>query len=203
MTPPLIPKTKFTQLRLKMLLDFSYESIDRMIANLKSFAGAEHAKIEQDVSALATSDGEPDDIAWEKHLLNEEHFLLDESIALANELSIVALYKNVEISTKRAVTTTFADVSARSLFKIRDMKDALKRKGIDIEKLPSFPAFDELRCINNDVKHNGKVSSELAQYAGWMLGKDLEHLDIAYDRLAPGAASYVRELVGELLKQVK
>lgn len=200
--PPIIPAVKFKKLRLRLLAECSYESIDRMIANLESYANAEHASIERQVSALASESDNDDDSVWKEHLLREEHFFLDESLSLAHELSIVALYKKIEISTKRAVTTAFPDVTAHSLFKIKDMKSALKRKGIDIEKLPNFKAFDELRCINNDVKHSGQVGAELAAYR-WKAGEKLGDLDVAYKRLAPLAAQYVNELVGELLQRVK
>lgn len=207
---PTIPSVKFQQLRLRLLAECSYETIDRMIANLESYAKAEHADIEKQVKALASeiddadadADANADELAWEKFQLEEEHSFLKESLSLAHELSIVALYKKIEISTKRAVTTAFPEVSAHSLFKIKDMKNALARKGIDIEKLPNFKAFDELRCINNDVKHSGQVGSELAVY-GWKHGKNLSDLDDAYKRLAPLASKYVSELVGELLKLVK
>ena len=65
----------------------------------------------------------------------------------------------------------------------------------------SLTAFDELRRLNNTVKHNGTVNTELATYPGWTQGEPLGVFSDAYPRLSPGGSAYFRELVGELINQ--
>lgn len=114
-------------------------------------------------------------------------------------MGVVALYKKIELTTKRAVTLAFSDISQAQLFKIKALKDALKKKGVNLEALPSYPVMDEIRCINNDIKHSGVVGKELSAYDGWTEGQPLVNLDAAYNRLAPLASSYINELIDALI----
>lgn len=40
----------------------------------------------------------------------------------------------------------------------------LKELGVDLSALVTFKTVDESRCLNNPIKHRGKVFKELAQY---------------------------------------
>ena len=196
-------KKELTLLRLKLLKDFDYQVIDQLIYGVGSFTAQEQQKLSAEAKKIQSQpDEEGVDKAWLIDMLGDDHFFLDEAKKLSHELAIVALYKKVEISTKRAIKFAYPDVDERSLFKIKDLKSTLKVRGINIEKLPSYSGMDEIRCINNDIKHNGVVGKELAAYSGWEKGKPLSGLDSAYNRLAPCCSLYMGELVGAIIKEV-
>jgi hypothetical protein len=112
---------------------------------------------------------------------------------LADELTIIALYKQIELHSKRVAIKNFPDLNVKQLFNIATMKKVLP---FDIEALPNFAALDELRLLNNAIKHEGKVSWELAQkFPFWVQGEELKELGKAYSRLLPMSKDYVRAFV--------
>ena len=75
------------------------------------------------------------------------------------------------------------------------MKKTLKSHDIIIENFESYRALDELRYINNSIKHEGVVSKELARFEGWTECEALSNLDTAYERLEPECLGYVRQFI--------
>jgi len=105
----------------------------------------------------------------------------------------------VELRIKRACRIAYREIKAEHLYKLHYLEKELKRRGIKIRDLPHFSAFDELRCINNDIKHGGVVGKELAKYPGWRLGDNLSNIDTAYERIAPDCRSFIFELIRAML----
>ena len=56
-----------------------------------------------------------------------------------------------------------------------------------------------LRLLNNSIKHEGKVSTELAkEFPQWTQGAELSELDKAFQRLLPEVKKYVADLAERL-----
>jgi hypothetical protein len=73
-----------------------------------------------------------------------------------------------------------------------------------LPSVPHFRAIDELRLLNNAIKHEGKVTKQLSQkYRRWCEGKKLEGLDQAYDRLRPKVPVYIFRLAQRLKLRYK
>lgn len=197
-----IPKSDFTLLRLQMLKDFDLDVIDQLVHGVSRYAAQEHKNLAnraKDIQAEPPQEGIDKD--WLVELLGDDHYFLDEAQKLSQELAIVALYKKIEITTKRALVVAYPAIPSRSLFKIEGLKKELGKKGVQIESLPHYSAMDETRCLNNDIKHNGAAGKELAAYSGWKKGEALNNLDAAYIRLAPLCSLYMGELVGVLIQK--
>lgn len=197
-----IPKSDLPLLRLQMLKDFDHDVIDQLVHGVSTYAAQEHKNLAnraKNIKAEPPQEGIDKD--WLVELLGDDHYFLDEAQKLSHELAIVALYKKIEITTKRAVAVAYDDTPSRSLFKIKELKKELKKKGVQIESLPHYNAMDETRCLNNDIKHSGVVGKELAAYSGWKKGDALNNLDAAYGRLAPLCSLYMGELVGVLIQK--
>ncbi len=98
------------------------------------------------------------------------------------ELLIVGLYKQCEIYIKIIVDNQFPDFSR-----------ARKKKYCDLQKsLENYSAIDELRLINNCIKHEGKVSAPLAKtYSRWKQGDQLGDLSEVYKRLSQKIVKYI------------
>lgn len=185
-----------------MLKDFDHEIIDQLLHGVSSYAAQEHKNLAnraRDIQAEPPQDDVDKD--WLVDLLSDDHYFLDEAQKLSHELAIVALYKKIEITTKRAVEVAYPDIPATSLHKVKELKKELKKKGVQIEALPHYDAMDETRCLNNDIKHSGTVGKELSAYAGWKKGDALKNLDAAYGRLVSLCCLYMGELVGVLIQK--
>ena len=60
-------------------------------------------------------------------------------------------------------------------------------------------AADELRLLNNAIKHDGKVTKDLAKYVGWNTGSRVHPLGAAYERLAPAIPLFISDLAHAVL----
>ena len=84
-------------------------------------------------------------------------------------------------------------VDTSKLFNFKALDRAIS---FNIEALPKFASFNEMRMLNNAVKHQGKVTDELSHdFPIWKLGEDLTGLDSAYERLKPEIAEFISGFV--------
>jgi len=66
----------------------------------------------------------------------------------------------------------------------------MQQQRIDIT--PHYRAVNELRLLNNAVKHAGRVTAELArEYPRWKQGRKLTGVGAAYERLRRPVPSYI------------
>lgn len=138
------------------------------------------------------------DMEGYKNVLDDQYHLASQVRNLANELSITALYKLVEIHTKKVIKWHLPSIESKKLFNINSLDKALPFNLADVK---SYSNFDELRELNNSIKHLGTVSEKLSEkYSnnGWKQGNDLEHLDKVYERLAPKISVYMDDLAAKI-----
>ena len=173
---------------------FETEELDEFRDLVAASIGRQQKAIENDeasCSEIQFDDGN-DFQSYTMHL-EDRWYVTHEVQRLANELTIVALFKQLELHTKRVAKKRFPAADPKQLFTFGALKKAMP---FDIEALHCFAAFNELRLINNAVKHEGKVSDELAStFPSWKLGEDLAALDAAYTRLQPEVTLYVQAFV--------
>lgn len=133
--------------------------------------------------------------------LADESYVLDEVLDLGGQLAIVALYRIVELKSSKILGWRWSeeDIKKMNLYKADNLAKALRGElGIDIKALPGFAAVDELRLLNNAIKHQGRVSAQLAKYPGWVQGEPLREFGAAYTRLAPSVPDYLKALAGHI-----
>ena len=135
----------------------------------------------------------PDEI---DDFLFEEVHELDAISRLADELSIVALYRAVEVNTARIVVYEFGLAEKAKASRIESLEKLLwTKKGLKLDTVPYYRAIDELRLLNNAIKHAGIVTETLAnKYPRWHKDKPLSGLDKAYKRLRPKVPIYILRL---------
>lgn len=123
---------------------------------------------------------------------------------LADQLSIVALYRVVELITGRMLAHEFGAGAERDATYVDKLAARLKTKGIDPKSVPHYRAVDELRLLNNAVKHAGQITHQLAAaYPRWKEGDELTGLDAAYERLRPKIPAYVLRLAERMKLRYK
>jgi len=90
--------------------------------------------------------------------LAEERLFLAEAEELAGKLLLVGLYRVVELLTKQALRHRYGKHTVKSCYKIDCLK-ALFRSDlkVDLTKVAGFKEIDEIRHLNNDVKHGGEL----------------------------------------------
>lgn len=138
------------------------------------------------------------------HSGSEDRFVddtteVDAFMYLYAEAAIVILWRCVEIFRKRTIANAIGAPRAQVAYRHRKFCEALSRLGISESTLRCAESVDELRCINNAVKHEGRVGSELAKHSLWKKrqGDELGDLRPHYRRLRPLAERYIDDLVTE------
>ena len=125
--------------------------------------------------------------------IEDDAIYMSDVSALADELSIIALYKLFEKKHKELIQyhTGEADSTKYSYW-----KDALKALPENAKQLNSFKSANELRLINNSIKHEGNVSKELSdEFPSFgSKGDEFSELNKIFDRLKPGIIKYINEL---------
>lgn len=115
---------------------------------------------------------------------------------LADELSIVALYKLFEKKHKELLQYHLGENNPK---KYSYWKNALNAIPDSAKELESLKSVNELRLVNNSIKHGGVVSKELVDefpiYGP--VESELSGLNEIFDRLKPEVVKYIRELHNE------
>lgn len=173
---------------------FDIETLEEFQRHFESSVAGREKSLTSEYSSLSIDQFEdPEDLPNYQSHLADEFFCLDEVKKLGYELCIVALYKQIELHTKKVVKRNFPSVDEKVLSDFSKLKAALPFK---LNKLKNYAAINELRLINNAIKHVGRVSKELAKcYSTWKAGEKLDRLDSALVRLSPLVQIYVDELV--------
>ncbi len=160
----------------------------------KVFSGAmdnEFSKIEQ---AQVAHDSMQ--FISEEHQYMHRSWIEDDAIYkfsvvdLAGELYILALYKKVELKHKELVS--FFNLEGN----VSNWNGLIKVLPREAKNLPEFNAVNELRLINNAIKHEGVISKQLAKnYPNHgQLGDELTDLSATFERIEPIVCRYTKEL---------
>lgn len=135
----------------------------------------------------------PSDIDSYRDMLIEDMIETDSLQKIAEELAIISLFKNIEIKVSNVVKRLKPDCLKRKLNSILDNVIS------NIKEVDGYDAYNELRLINNAIKHAGIVTLELAEsYPHWKEGDELKDLGSIYNRLLPGAKIFVKCVVSEI-----
>jgi len=174
--------------RLKLLRDgFNKDAMDQFFYGFQRYVANANTTL---LDNLGTDLGSRD--------ATDDLYFINSSLNLSYELAIVGLYKKIEIETNRALKVVFPEDYAPKNFK----KVKEKLAAADISGL-NFAAVDELRWINNCIKHRGTVNEDLAQFEGWEKGTAVTGLDIAYARLSQPIHDYFTQLMNALIELYK
>lgn len=196
-------KAQLATTRLGLLGAFDAESI-------REFRHAIEASTTQRLQALHR--GYKQQVKKSKGLANnpilrsylEDEVALAESIQdLADQLAIVALYGEVEIRVKHMCSIAMPMVDAAPLFRWKNLEKALHGVGIRLENLKQYKSVNQLRCLNNSIKHSRKVDAELAA-TEWdqALGDEIDakRCSSEFEEFVSSCESFLSDLMGRLAK---
>ena len=129
--------------------------------------------------------------------IEDDAIYMDSVSSLADELSIIALYKLFERKHKMLIQHYRNETELK---KFSYWKNVLKVLPANIKQLNSFKSVNELRLINNSIKHEGTVSEELSsEFSSYgSEGSEFSELDKAFNKLKPEISKYLTELKNEL-----
>ncbi|EJC62457.1 hypothetical protein QWA_10329 [Alcaligenes faecalis subsp. faecalis NCIB 8687] len=183
----------WSQLFMNLARNLDHEEIDEFLMHLHSSTTRRLNKLDEENKNLTENEFEhPEDMHFYKDHLFDQAIATEAARNLGNQLSIVALYKKVELQTSRMIKELIPEAASKNLSYFNQLSNILP---FDIKTLNGFSSFDELRLLNNSIKHGSIVSSELAKnYPDWRVKSEIEKIDGAYERLLPGVKQYVFDM---------
>lgn len=156
-------------------------------------------KGQQALEQIAASSGEnvPDDDRW-----GDDVPQLTEFTWLYSEFAIIGLWRCIELYRKSAMKVALGKDASERAYKHRPFQKDLLRLKIEETKVRCAKSVNELRCLNNAIKHERRVNGELAEFHRWKnkKGNKLGDLESHYVRLRPFAEWYLEDLTKRLKK---
>ena len=174
-----------------------HDEIDEFLDHLNTSVNQRIKKLADEFKSLSPDQFEhPNDIDGYREHLIELMASSSDSKALGDELSIVALYKKVERHSGRVIKKQIPSAASKNLSYFNQLSDSLP---FGIDTIEGFSNFNELRLVNNAIKHGGTVSEELSiKFPNWIENDEISSLDKVFQRLLPGVKLYVADLVEKL-----
>jgi len=162
------------QMFVEQLNDNNFEeSVSNEFAQLKE-------QLDEEINEFIKSQEEPDNFDY----FLDTQFLEDKLLALV-EMKIVYLYKNLEINIKRLLSASYK-VKTKDFYQWERLKQFIKDKNIKLNEIDEYQKIDQLRKVNNFIKHSSsKISEDLKSISEFSDLKRLRHyeLDEFYERV--------------------
>jgi len=184
-------------------LDVLYINNNSFIENyLKGETDKQVEKInELDISKI------PEDELRQLLQSNSDYYgLSHETKEILSNYMLVASFSFYEKAFKKLLDLTGKLTSKQisNCYKKTKAKNILKNKfNIDYDLLNDYKKIEELRCLNNDIKHNGMVGNELvAANAKWILGQTITNTHNDFKRLMDGPRNLLQDLACKIEPQL-
>ena len=133
----------------------------------------------------------------------DTQFFEDKLLALV-EMKIVYLYKNFEINVKRLISASYK-AKIEDFYQWERLKDFIKSKSIKLNEIEGYQEVDELRKVNNAIKHStGKISDGLKSILEFKESKRLTHYDLDefYDRAKDSPLKFLQSLSDKIYQDL-
>ena len=96
----------------------------------------------------------------EKSELNLEINFLEHELFAITEMKINYAYKHFEFYLKLLIKISYDNVNGNQLFKWEFVRNYLKTRNIKIENLDNYTEINELREVNNSIKHSNNILND-------------------------------------------
>ncbi|WP_111685607.1 hypothetical protein [Winogradskyella tangerina] len=129
-------------------------------------------------------------------------FIEDELFALI-EMKIIYAFKNLEINIKKLIRHYYKELP-NSKPKWHEIERFLKRQNIPLNKIQGFKEVDELRLVNNSLKHSDEsVDQSIMNIQEFKNGsiQNSESLDKFYERIEEFPALFFTSLMERIEKE--
>lgn len=121
------------------------------------------------------------------------------------ELKIMYAYKYLEIQLKRLSQNSFKDWPKRRMFKWPEIVIFYESQNIKLEELRNYAEVDQLRNVNNSLKHhNGEIEEEIMSLPEFIGCEyiQIEHLRKFYDRVKDAPKEFISALASAIYDQL-
>lgn len=183
------------------------EMVESLELNLNELIDDKKAEIEK--ANPKQYDSEHD---YHTHMdcLYDEMAQLKDVEDFSKKLAVVGFYMIVENVTKKIMKWLYDDLDEKMIEKkLRSLHrwDVLKKElsllcGFDLSGVAEYSTIDELRCLNNVIKHSGYVDRDLVAFPKWRdeLDKEIDTSLIDLEKFSESILEYIQNLVEKINK---
>jgi hypothetical protein len=134
--------------------------------------------------------------------ISDYYGLSHETKEVLSHYMIVATFSFYEKGLKKLLSLTkqLTPQELRNCYRKDQLTQLLTNKfSITYSTLSDYAKIEELRCLNNDIKHNGVVGNELVSSNGkWILDQDIENTHSDFERLKEGPRNLLADLAAKI-----
>lgn len=119
----------------------------------------------------------------------EENRYLEEELNALFEIKIIYAYKHLEINLKQLLSLAYPDEKVGRFYKWENLVQFFTTKNIEINKLSEYDGVNQLRIVNNSIKHSGNISDKslnnITEFTGktYFHSEDLENFYLRVNKL--------------------
>lgn len=136
------------------------------------------------------------DIEWDIDWNNEHIFAF-------NEMRIIYLFKHLEIGIKSLIQFAYPNTNTKDFYRWDNILVFFKGKGINLPGVGGYLETDQLRKLNNQLKHSGELTDELKklpEFSGHFYGSG--NLEMFYFRVKPKIIDFQKALCNAIVKEL-
>jgi hypothetical protein len=202
------------QVRFQTYSNIVIDDIRLQISTLKTIYQNSEQNFEEGITQLMAiisnnidwdNISEDEDVEILQHLQGADTFSQIAKDTLS-QYFIVAVYSLYEKGLKKIFSSTgkFTTDKIESCYKKKNLENLLSNIfSIDYSDLSDSTLIEELRCLNNDIKHNGKVGKELTQTNNkWIENQLIENIYDDFNRIKEAPINFLNDLVSKITPQI-
>lgn len=118
-------------------------------------------------------------------------------------MKVIYAYKLFELNAKRLVKLFYPKVPVRNLFQWEVLKDFFKSKNIKFSEIDSFSELNDLRKVNNNLKHSCIVDKEILKIKEFTKegSYNYNELEAFYERVNKAPVKFLQSLANAIKKE--
>lgn len=124
-----------------------------------------------------------------------EAMFFEQELYAISEMKIIYAYKHFEIKLKFLLNAAYENVERTKMYKWEYIIDFLKNKKIDIKKVKAYNEINELRIINNAIKHSNNFfdDSKVLSIKEFKNKKTIQYQDLLsfYKRIEDSPSNFI------------
>lgn len=130
-------------------------------------------------------------------------YLKDELLALF-QVKIIYAFSHFEINLKRLLSSTYSDESINKRSNWNSLIEYLDYKSINLKELKGYKEVDELRLVNNSLKHAYSFDRSLSHIAEFKEIKELTYVELEkfYERVEKFPNIFLTSIITEVFKDM-
>lgn len=137
--------------------------------------------------------------------LIEDNRYLEEELTALFEIKIIYSYKHLEINLKQLIGLAYPNEKTGKFYKWENLIQFFASKNIEVSKIKEYKGINQLRIVNNAIKHSGRISDQSINSILEFTGKTefyYEDLERFYLRVNKLPLNFLNSLKNKILNDV-